>query len=203
MKWIMGIAIRGPVKSVLKYLLVVFGAWATEKVFDAVFSISLASIVWGYLKALWAWLGEEVLIPPYPLVVLGVALIVVLVLAFRSKRATSKAVAVLQGELNAVRAKLSEIQNPPVPPLPKLSATEHSVIMAIAAFLDNEHFPDERDLRNYLQLTPNVTQLALDGLHSKRLVADQFDTNLDTFIDLTEKGRIYALHPESLARETS
>lgn len=164
-----------------------------EDYYDVSYVSSAVSAVWNWLAANFVWLGHPVGFPLWAILVVGLGvLIIVAILLWSLNSAANKA--------NDLQAKLTEIENPTVPPLPRLSDTEHAVVMTIAGFLENDHFPEERDVRSHLGLTPLTMQSALDGLYDKCLVEDQRDTNFNDFIDLTQKGRAYALHPDSLCR---
>ncbi|MGY1949481.1 hypothetical protein [Pseudomonas pergaminensis] len=168
-------------------------AWAATKAFDYFLDFTILSTIWAGILYGAALLKQEIPTPLWQLIALLLfALLLSLYIFFQNRT------------LHATNVENERLKNPPVrtkPPMPQLSDIEHSVLMTIAALLENNQCPDDHDIMEQLCLTRLPTQAAIDVLTDKSLITIEYDANFHNYWELTPKGRVYALNPENQKRK--
>lgn len=180
------------IKAAALSVVTFFFAWLATKILDGVFDISTVSYLWDQIKIAATFLRQEIPNPLWHLLAIIFTGLVLLALLIHQSRS-----------LRNVEYEIEKLKKPPAPivqPTTPLSDTEHSVIMTIAGFLENNKCPDDTDIMHHLCLTPLPTQAAIDVLTEKALIKVERDSNFFTYWELTPQGRKYALDPDNLKR---
>ncbi|RJG09746.1 hypothetical protein D3879_16900 [Pseudomonas cavernicola] len=92
--------------------------------------------------------------------------------------------------------RISELENPSRPQLPRLSADQRRVLTTISSLIEKRKFPTFKDLRDETGFSHLVTEGAIDVLMEKGLIHWRGGDFSEYRASLTPAGRRYLLSPE-------
>lgn len=154
---------------------------ATESLFDVSIFKPIILTLWGWVQGLWGWLGSDVVLPLW--LVLLLSLMGVSLLAVAGAQ---------------VYVKYFEKGEQEAPEGAPLTADQLTAFMAIGKAIQEGQMLSGDDVRRKTGLSRIATDVALDHLYGIGLIEPHHGAYYKKYAGLTHTGRAYYLEIESL-----
>lgn len=193
----MGLDVASGVKSKIKALMLgLFGiiltaiiTKAVEDYFQWSFLTPFISFLWTGVVGVCDWLAQPVSFPLWFVALSILSVLGGLVMIFRAARSETQ-------KLKAAESKIADLLNPK---LPSLNGDQRRVLSAIVDFIEQQRYPNFRELKEAIGFSHIVTEGATDVLLETGLICWKAN-HLGIFeASLTPRGRACILHPGFLA----
>ncbi|WJM55342.1 hypothetical protein QUC26_09395 [Pseudomonas asiatica] len=154
------------------------------KIVEGVFDVSLISpafqALWGWIKAVWSWLGSDVSMPVWAILTLSLMSVLALVII---------GLLVWENWFGKVEEG---------PKAPSLSDDQLTAFLAISKAIQEGQMLSGDEVRRKTGLSRIATDAALDRLYALGLIEPQQGAYYKQYASLTHHGRAFYLHLEKL-----
>ena len=165
----------------------VVASWSLEKALDHFFDLSILSSFWRAIIATYEWLLRDIYFPSWLVGMLMLLVAGTFFIAFYYYQVAQKAYT----NLNRLEAKIADLNNPRATPI---TDDQHTVLKAIAEFIERQTFPNFKQIKDHLQFSHLKTEAATDVLLDRGLIewANRYGVYQAR---LTPAGRAHLIDP--------